>query len=234
VREFLLANGDLVDIVAVHRYPFPRSRTNPNASIDDLRQNAPEWSRILPALRQVITETTGRDDVPVGVTETNSHWSASPGGEATPDSHYNAIWWADVLGRMINDDAYMVNYFDFASADTRGGFGILNRYDVRPTYYTYQIYRQFGQERLAAQSPDDNVTIYAARRDDDTLTLIVINMSDDEQIRTIEINDFEVGGPTEVIRFDETHMAEPIEPVDLPGQVTLPRHSVTLYVVPPA
>jgi hypothetical protein len=38
--EFLKANGDLVDVVSFHRYPFPRSRASGPVSIDDLRQNA--------------------------------------------------------------------------------------------------------------------------------------------------------------------------------------------------
>ncbi|MBN1965502.1 MAG: hypothetical protein JW910_12705, partial [Anaerolineae bacterium] len=87
-EEFLRANGDLVDVVAVHRYPFPASAANPVTSIEDLRENAPEWSEILPRLRALIEETTGRTDLPVAVTEANSHWSGNANGEATPDSHY--------------------------------------------------------------------------------------------------------------------------------------------------
>jgi alpha-L-arabinofuranosidase len=50
VEEFLRANGDLVDIVTIHRYPFPALGGNA-PTIDDLRANPPEWDRILPALR---------------------------------------------------------------------------------------------------------------------------------------------------------------------------------------
>ncbi len=54
LREFLLVNGDLVDIVSIHRYPFPRSQGNPVTPKDDLRQNTAEWDTIIPALREVI------------------------------------------------------------------------------------------------------------------------------------------------------------------------------------
>ena len=100
VREFLLANGDLVDIVAVHRYPFPTSMAGPPTTIDDLRRNSSEWDTIIPNLRALIQDTLERD-LPIAITDVNSHWSHAVGGEATPDSFYNAIWWADVLGRMI-------------------------------------------------------------------------------------------------------------------------------------
>src|SRR5690606_22827247 len=106
---------------------------------------------ILPTLRAVMLETTGRD-IPVAITEANSHWSAALGGVASPDSHYNAIWWADVLGRLIQHDPTIVAYFDLQSNSRRGGWGLMATYEVRPTYYVYQIYKQFGQTRLFAES----------------------------------------------------------------------------------
>src|SRR5690606_18753709 len=44
VTGFLEANGDLVDIVAVHRYPFPRSDSDPSTTVADLRENTLEWT----------------------------------------------------------------------------------------------------------------------------------------------------------------------------------------------
>ncbi|MBN1201564.1 MAG: hypothetical protein JXJ20_06885 [Anaerolineae bacterium] len=235
VREFLLANGDLVDIVAVHRYPFPRSMSNPIITIDDLRQNVTEWNLILPALRAVIKETTGRDDIPVAVTEANSHWSSSIGGEATPDSFYNAIWWADVLGRLIQDQSVIVNYFDFQSHGGRGGWGLLARYEVRPTYYTYQLYQHFGTELVFSESTVADLSIYAALRDDGALTLLVVNLADDPQTSSLEVANFEITGPAEVWRLDAEHMAEQLDDEDLSGfEITVPGQSATLYILQPS
>ena len=158
VREFLLANGDLVDIVAIHRYPFPTSRISPSATIDDLRTNSREWDTIIPNLRALIRETTGRD-LPVAVTEVNSHWSHATGGEATPDSFYNAIWWGDVLGRVIRQRVDIVAHFVLQTSTGAGGWGLLARRDVRPTYYVYQMYKHFGQELVYASSDDPDVSI---------------------------------------------------------------------------
>ncbi|GAB4518094.1 MAG: hypothetical protein OHK0046_25430 [Anaerolineae bacterium] len=236
VREFLLANGDLVDIVAVHRYPFPRSMANPLTTIDDLRLNAPEWSRILPALRAVIEETTGRTDLPVAVTEANSHWSANQQGEATPDSHYNAVWWADVLGRLISDQPFIVNYFDMQSAARRGAWGLLEVYNVRPTYYTYQIYQRFGTTLVESESPDDDVRVYAALREDGALTLVIVNMLLEEQTRTLNLNGFDAGGAADYWLLDPEHNAAEMEPVELRDGVVLalPAQSVSLFILPPA
>lgn len=230
VEEFLKVNGDLIDIVAIHRYPFPRDMGS-NTTIEELRANAAQWSSILPNLRDVIQQTTGRD-IPVAVTEANSHWSSSIRGEATNDSFYNAIWWADVLGRLISDQAVIVGYFDFQSSGDRGGFGLLDRYDVRPSYYTYQLYKQFGTELVASESGVEYLSIYAALRDDGALTLMVVNLADEAQTTTVAINNFEVTVPAEVWRLDAENMAVQLSDLDLSdGEISVPGQSVTLYVV---
>lgn len=235
LREFLLANGDLVDIVAVHRYPFPLNMSNPVTTIDDLRENAAQWSEIMDALRAVIKETTGRDDLPVAMTEANSHWSSQIGGEATPDSFYNAIWWADVLGRLIQDQAMIVGYFDFQSSGGRGGWGLLEKYDVRPTYYTYQLYQRFGTELVYSNSTVPYLSAYAALREDGALTMLVVNLADEEQTAPLELKNFESAGSAEVWRLDAEHMAEQLDDKDLSGgEITVPGQSATLYIVQPS
>lgn len=236
LREFLLANGDMVDIVSIHRYPFPQSMARPITTIEDLRENTAQWSEIIPNLRAVIEETTGRTDLPVAITEANSHWSSNIEGEATPDSHYNAIWWADVLGRLIMEQSEIVGYFELQTQDARGGWGILARFDVRPTYYTYQLYQQFGTELLAANSTVEDISIYAARREDGALTLMIVNLADTAQTTPLTIEGFVSGEDIEVIRLDAEHNAEVIEEALLldEGAVSLPAQSATLYIIPAA
>ena len=58
--DFLKANGDLVDIVSFHRYPFPRSNSSGPPSVDELRLNAQEWDKIIMHARELIHQYTGR------------------------------------------------------------------------------------------------------------------------------------------------------------------------------
>jgi hypothetical protein len=230
LREFLRVNGDLIDVVAIHRYPFPQGM-NRQTTIEDLRNDARDWSLILPALREIAIEITGREDIRVAVTEASSHWSATSGGEASGDSHFAAIWWADVLGRLIQGQPEIVAYFEFYR--NTGGWSLFGRNNINPNYYTYQIYQRFGQTLLSSQSVDDLVTIYAAQREDGALTLIVVNLADDEQTRSLTIDNFGTIGTAEVWQFDPKHNAEQLEAVDLStGEITLPGQSVTLYVLP--
>jgi hypothetical protein len=234
MAEFLQANGDMVDIVTIHRYPFP-VQVNTPTTIDEMRVNSAEWDTIIPNLRALIREVTGRD-LPVGVTEVNSHWSSSYGGPASPDSFYNAIWLGDVLGRLIMQKVEMVAHFTLQSPNSYGGWGLFGKFeDIRPSYYVYQMYQRFGTELLGATNNDDpDVTIYAARREDGALTLIVVNLADEAQTRSLTLNGFEPGGPAEVWLFDAEHNAEQVDALEIASgmALTVPAQSVSLYIVP--
>ncbi|MFT5197121.1 MAG: hypothetical protein ACI85U_004161 [Candidatus Promineifilaceae bacterium] len=229
MREFLKANGDMVDVVTFHRYPFPQSKTNPLPTVDQLRENSREWDQIIPKIRQVIKEETGRD-IPIGVMEINSNWSNASGGDATPDSHFGGIWWADVLARMIQQDVDMVTHFALQSKSA--GWAMLGRIDVRPTYYVYQLYQKLGETRLASGSDDRYVTVLAARRAaDDALTVVLINLADDPVTHSFQIGDETAVSVDEVWLFDPEHNAENLGSVELNGSIELPGQSMTLLVI---
>jgi len=235
MTEFLRANGDRVDIVTIHRYPFPR-QMNRATTIEELLTNPPEWESIIPNLRALIREVTGRD-LPVAVTEVNSHWSPAFGHEASPDSFHNALWLADVLGRLIRQQVEIVAHFALQSPNSYGGWGLLGQIDtIRPSYYVYQLYQRFGAELVEATFPDDTLTLYAALRADGALTLMVINLGEDARTEALHINGFTPGGPAEIWRLDADHAAEQVESQAIADgrQITFPGYSVTLLVIPPA
>jgi hypothetical protein len=230
MTEFLRANGDMVNIVTYHRYPFPVNQNN--ATIDDLRKDPPEWSKTVPYLRALVHETTGRD-LPVAVTEASSDSSQIAFGAATPDSFYNAIWWADVLGRLINENVFMVNQWVFAkTARSQGGWGLVTPLGVIPTYYDYQMYSHFGTERVYAASGVADVSIYAAKRSDGALTAMVINLTDSEQRVPLRVG----GAPVSMADtwlFDAQHNAEHLGKQAFPsdGRLVLPAQSITVYII---
>lgn len=232
IDAFLEANGDLVDIVSIHRYPFPDSQVDTKVSITDLRENSKEWDEIIPRLRKRIKEITGRD-IPVAVSEINSDWTHAIHGEATPDSFYNAIWWGDVLGRLIRQDVEIVAHFILQSNDGQGGWGLLGRFDfIRPSYYVYQLYKQFGETLVYAASDDPYLSVYAAKRQDGSLTLIVINLDDDPKEKDLEIKG-QRSGEIKWTLFDETHPAEDWKILDLNTntRITFPGQSISLLEI---
>ena len=234
MTEFLKANGDLVDVVTYHRYPFPLNMSAPNATIDQLRQDTPEWTRTVRYLRGLIQETTGRD-LPVAVTEAGSHYTPAVQGEATPDSFYNAIWWSDVLGRLINENVLMVNQWLLTNATgQRGGLGLIASGGVRPTYYVYQMYSHFGSERLYASSDLADISVYAAEAGDGTLTIMVVNLSDSERRAPLRVQG-QSPARARIWLLDASHNAEDMGEQAIPsdGLLVLPAQSVSLYLISP-
>ncbi len=232
MTEFLKANGDMTDIVTYHRYPFPVSNFAGNVTIDELRQDPPEWTRTIDYLRNFIHETTGHD-LPIAVTETNSNSEAVVQGEATPDSFYNAIWWGDVLGRVIDENIFMVNQFLLTnSSGQSGGWGLITISGVRPTYYVYQMYHHFGTERIYAASGIKDVSVYAAKRADGSLTVMVINLTDSEQRVALQVRGM-TPSKAETWLFDKTHNAERLgeQTFSSEGTLDLSAQSISLYAI---
>ncbi len=74
---------------------------------------------------------------------------------------------------MIQQDVDVVSYFMLTSPIRFGGFGLMGKFDLRPTYYTYQLYQKFGTERVYAASGLADVSVYAARNTAGELTLML-------------------------------------------------------------
>lgn len=226
MEEFLKANGDLVDIVAIHRYPFPSGGiTLPK--VNDLRANGQEWDAIIPALRALVRQHTGRD-LPVAVTEVNSSWAANSGSQASMDSHYNAIWWADALGRMIRQGTSIVAQFALV-----GEFGLMGKYEVYPIYSVYRMYQQFGERLVYASSDSPDLSIFAARRPDGRLSVMVINLSSQAASYPLVLQGFALSAPAEVWRFDASHNAEQVDPrlLQSRSQIDLPPESISVFLL---
>jgi hypothetical protein len=229
LTEFLKVNADLVNIVTVHRYPFPLKATDGVASWDQLRDNTPQWDRILPNLRKLIKDTTGKE-YPVGVMEFNSNSSDAAGVDTSPDSFYNALWLADILGRMIRHQPEMLAYWLLKSSPA--GHGLMDSFDNRPTYYIYQIYKQFGNHLLVSNSDTQYVSIFAAKRDDGALTVIMVNLNDNEVRKPLQLDKGAALKLIEAYLFDATHKAEAVTPPSFTNgnEIVLPAQSVLMYI----
>jgi hypothetical protein len=231
LREFLKLNADLVDIVTVHRYPFPSCRTCGTPSKMELLANTPEWDEIIPSLRRVIKDVTGKD-MPVGIMEWNSNWSNVSGAETSPDSFLGALWTADVLGRMIRQRPELLAYWTLKAGASGAGHALMSSYAIRPSYYVYQIYKRFGNRLLAANADDPMVSLFAAKRDDGALTAIFVNRGDAAVNMVLQLEKGDAYTLEEAYLFDAAHNAEPADPPAFTNgaSVVLPPLSVTLWV----
>jgi hypothetical protein len=227
MTEFLNANGDLLDVVSVHRYPL-YSPDKP-VTVQDLRENTRKWIGEVEYLRGLVRETLGRD-LPIAITEVNSDPSSIMLQDASPDSFYNAIWYADVLGQLITADVFMVNQWVVSQSST--GLGLIQRTTVRPTLHVFPLYKNFGNEQIYAASGVADVDIFAAKREDGALTLMVINLTDQEQMVPLRVRGTTLKD-AEVWLLDAAHASENLGVQSFPagGRILLPPQSATLYVI---
>ncbi|NTU55374.1 MAG: hypothetical protein HGA79_03905 [Anaerolineales bacterium] len=228
MTEFLKVNGDLVDVVTVHRYPM-YSPSNGPVTVQQLRENTRKWIGEVEYLRGLVNEITGRD-LPIAITELNSDPSTVQLQDASPDSFYNAIWYADVLGQMMNADVFMVNQWVLSQNST--GLGLFKGPIIRPTFHVFPLYKNFGSQQVYAASGVADVDIFAAKREDGTLTLMVINLSDTEKKIPLQVKGEKLS-EADVWLLDATHNAENLgtQTFSTDGFVTLPAQSATLYVI---
>ncbi len=228
MTEFLKANGDLVDIVTVHRYPM-YSPTNGPVTVQQLRDDTHTWLAQIDYLNSLVFQLTGKH-LPQAWTEVNSDPSSTMFNPASPDSFYNAIWYADVLGQMLQGKVFMVN--QWVISQRGGGLGLLYGPDIRPTFYVFPLYKHFGSKQVFAASGIKDVDIFASTRPDGTLTLMIINLSDTEQRVPLQVAGQGVN-EAELWLLDKTHNAEDMGVQSLPDDQTLvlPAQSASLYVI---
>ncbi len=124
----------------------------------------------------------------------------------------------------------MVNQWVFAYRS--GGLGLIFGSELRPTYYVYQMYNHFGDEQVLATSGVKYIDIFAAKRADGTLTLMVINLLDTEQTIPLKIEGMALSN-AEVWLFDAAHNAVDLGQQAFPsdGGLVLPAQSITLYAL---
>lgn len=239
MRTFLEVNGDLVDVVSIHRYPFPEDIRVP-ATAAELLANPPEWDeKILPDLRALMVETVGHE-LPIAVTEISSHWSRAQREEASPDSVNVAIWWGDVFMRMVREGVDLVAFWTLTSRDDQGTWGLVGKYEPRPTYYTFALYSRFGDDLVWAEVGGDGAETtgaLAAWRSDGALTVMLSNRGEMSQTFTLAVENLPQAAAAlqvrEIWRLDAEQMGAAVAgALPQPGEtIELPARSLTLLVL---
>ncbi len=215
--EFLKANGKQVDVVSFHWYPFGK----PGADRDSLLAQPAEWGGVIQRLRVATRRYVGRD-LPIAVTEANSDWTGAEGGEATPDSFNNALWWADVLGRLMRQRVFMVGQFALSGAR---GLGLLSLDGPRPTYYVYLLYRHFGDTMVYASSPYRMTPVYASTGEG-FVSLMVVNKQPHDVQLPLEVAGAKLARKGEYWRLDAHGWSQGV----LEGStLSLPAFSATVF-----
>ncbi len=97
----------LLDGVSFHHYQFNDANQSPSM----LMSSSDEWNYLLPPLRALIQRDFGRD-IPIGITEINTNPT-----NLVPSPGRAALWWADTLGTLMNQQTEYVSFFSAAGVN---------------------------------------------------------------------------------------------------------------------
>jgi hypothetical protein len=192
------------DFVIYHRYaqaPFGESDAGLLAGKS---QSGATWADDAANLRQMVNDYLGADEggkVELVVTENNSVYS-NPGKQST--SLVNGLFMADSLGQLLQTEFNSLVWWALRNGPpvdeagnqtgnfsaslygwrTYGDYGMLSPVDSAnpptPNYYMMKLLSHFargGDVVVKATSDNPLLAVYAARRVDGTLSLLVINKS---------------------------------------------------------
>jgi hypothetical protein len=159
----------LLDGVSFHRYQFADARTSPYL----LMSSPSEWDYLLPSLRQLIRQTMGRD-LPVAITEINTNPNA-----LVPTRGQAALWWADTLGSLMNQQADFVGFFSAEGVEPP--YPLFNAdatYSQTAMYRVMEVFTHLQHNLIPLQIQHDPISVYATQDDaHQAVSLLFINKS---------------------------------------------------------
>jgi hypothetical protein len=166
----------LLDGVSFHFYPG----TNPQQASTDLMVNAERWDYVLSPLRQFIRQTLGRDE-PIAITEINSY--ATKNG---PPAQLSALWWADTLGTLMNQQLGYLAFFAAEGVDSP--YPLMSSKDLSPTSMlrVMQLFSHLQRNLIPLAAQHEPVSVYATQNSTaQTVSLLLINKSDSAQLAQV-------------------------------------------------
>lgn len=172
LTPFLENCADVVDVVAVHRYPLQPTDCTTAKAYGDVAA----YRRVLTRLRKVMS-STGQAEKPLAITEANITWDGDPAKskmEASPGTFPAAMWVADNLGASLEGQLDNISYWSLSEGWTLGFF---DGTEPRPAFHVFKLFStQFGSEVLTVTGAPTDVSVYSGHDGDAARTsLFVLN-----------------------------------------------------------
>jgi len=179
--------GKYIDMVTFTFYPLPNTNENEDSLLTSTTRFRHEYMTIRNVLRATLPEE--KADTMWIINVGYNSISGYPGPITL--SIANALWTADILGTMAELGTQVACFWALHNAyPPRGGdYGVLSadgRNIPSYSYYVFPLYTHlFGKILVESLSSDPNVSVYASRFGDDTLSVIFINKDrrNDKELR---------------------------------------------------
>lgn len=164
---FHLLNG-----VSFHYYPFKDGQQNVNAILN----NPPQWDSLVPGLRQLIRQAFG-EDLPVAITEVNTNPGTVP-----PPQNLSALWWAETLGKLMNNQTEYVAFFSAEGLDSPDPLFLQKDLSETAMLHVMQLFSHLQSNLVPIQDAQGSVSVYATQDDSHTtVSLFFVNQTSNNQ-----------------------------------------------------
>ena len=167
-------NITLLDGVSFHRFQFTDATQTPYLFLS----STGEWNYLLPALHQLISQNM-QHDLPIAITGINTDSSH----QAAPSRGLAALWWADTLGTLMNQQ---VAYVSFASASgVDQPYPLFTTNGQRPTamFRVMELFSHLQSNLIPLEIQRDPISTYATQDDQrQTVSLLFVNKASTSQL----------------------------------------------------
>ncbi len=162
----------LLDGVSFHRYQFTNASDQPGL----LMSSPNEWNYNLPALRQEIKSDLGYD-APIAITEINTNPT-----NQVPTRGQAALWFADTLGTLMNQQVGYVGFFSTTDIPTPYPLFAGQGQQETPMYRVMQLFSHMQHNLVPLSIAHEPVSVYATQDNArQTVSLMFVNKSNTAQ-----------------------------------------------------
>ena len=156
----------LLDGISFHAYVFGSAGVTQGL----LMSSANAWRYILPQVRLEVQDIMG-ENLPIAITEINTNI------HGTADLLAAALWWADTLGALQEEQVNMVDFFA-ARGLAQQDMLLTQAGKPTPLYYVMRLYNHMARNAIQVGAGPGPVSVYAATSPShETITVMFVNKS---------------------------------------------------------
>ncbi len=173
---FIQANGDLLNVVAIHFYPFYEAP----ATRDDVLKNPDLFAKNLATLRTYLHDNLKRD-LPLMITEINLNSNPGVSDDHGSSSIFAGLWLAEIYGISAQQGVAAILPWTAVRNQTASLIDSMGK--PRPTFYAMQAFADFGTSLADAKSAVDGVKLYASGSDQGIIAVLVNRNGNDVTLK---------------------------------------------------
>ncbi|MBV9691144.1 MAG: hypothetical protein JO202_15710 [Ktedonobacteraceae bacterium] len=164
----------LLDGISFHYFPFENAQQAPAL----LMSSSNALNYLLPPLRELIRRDLGRD-VPIAITEVNTN----PSQGINPSHGQAAIWWADTLGMLLNQQVEYAAFFSASDVDSPYPLFIGNGLRETAMARVMQLFAHVQSNQVPVAVEHTPISMYATQDDShQAVSLLFVNKSPTPQL----------------------------------------------------